>query len=84
MSARQEAVPRQVHPEGPLLPHQGPLLPQHGLPLWPNLREPQVRQRIEALGLEVAASTQEELGAFLRAEMAKWEPVIKAAKITAQ
>jgi tripartite-type tricarboxylate transporter receptor subunit TctC len=48
------------------------------------MREPQVRQRIEALGLEVVASTQEELGAFLRAEMAKWEPVIKAAGIIAQ
>jgi tripartite-type tricarboxylate transporter receptor subunit TctC len=48
------------------------------------LREPQVRQRIEALGLEVAASTPEELGAFLREEMTKWEPVIKAAGITAQ
>ena len=48
------------------------------------MREPQVRQRIEALGLEVAPSTQEELGAFLRNEMAKWEPVIKAAKIVAQ
>jgi len=48
------------------------------------LREPQVRQRIEALGLEVSASTPEELGAFLREEMTKWEPVIKAAGITAQ
>jgi tripartite-type tricarboxylate transporter receptor subunit TctC len=48
------------------------------------MREPQVRERLEGLGLEVAASTQEELGAFLRAEMSKWEPVIKAAKIVAQ
>jgi tripartite-type tricarboxylate transporter receptor subunit TctC len=48
------------------------------------LREPQVRKRIEDLGLEVVGSTPEELGAFLRAEMTKWEPVIKAAGITAQ
>ena len=48
------------------------------------MREPVVRQRLEGLGLEVAASTQAELGAFLRAEMAKWEPVIKAAGIVAK
>ena len=48
------------------------------------MREPQVRQRLEGLGLEVAGSTPEELGTFLQAEMAKWEPVIKAAGITAQ
>jgi tripartite-type tricarboxylate transporter receptor subunit TctC len=48
------------------------------------MREPQVRQRLEGLGLEVAGSTSEELAAFLRSEMVKWEPVIKAAGITAQ
>ncbi len=48
------------------------------------MREPQVRQRIEGLGLEVVASTPDELGAFLKAEMVKWEPVIKAAGIVAQ
>jgi tripartite-type tricarboxylate transporter receptor subunit TctC len=48
------------------------------------MREPQVRQRIEGLGLEVVASTPDEMAAFLKTEMAKWEPVIKAAGITAQ
>ncbi len=48
------------------------------------LREPQIRQRLESLGLEVVGSTPEALGAFLKAEMAKWEPVIKAAGIVAQ
>jgi len=48
------------------------------------LREPEVRKRLEGLGLEVAASTPEEFGAFIRAEMAKWGPVIKAANIIAQ
>jgi tripartite-type tricarboxylate transporter receptor subunit TctC len=48
------------------------------------MREPPVRQRIEGLGIEVVASTPEELAAFLKAEMAKWEPVIKAAGIVAQ
>jgi tripartite-type tricarboxylate transporter receptor subunit TctC len=48
------------------------------------MREPQIRQRLEGLGLEVAASTPEELGAFFKAEMAKWGPVIKEAGITAK
>jgi tripartite-type tricarboxylate transporter receptor subunit TctC len=48
------------------------------------MREPAVRQRIEGFGLEVVASTPEELAAFLKAEMEKWEPVIKAAGIVAQ
>jgi tripartite-type tricarboxylate transporter receptor subunit TctC len=48
------------------------------------MREPQVRERLVGLGLEVAASTPQELGAFFRAEIAKWGPVIKAAGITAQ
>lgn len=48
------------------------------------LREPPVRQKIEALGLEVVGSTPEELGAFLKTEMDKWAPVIKEAGITAK
>jgi len=45
------------------------------------MREPEIRPKLEALGLEVIGSTPEEMGAFLKAEMAKWEPVIKAAGI---
>jgi tripartite-type tricarboxylate transporter receptor subunit TctC len=48
------------------------------------LREPQIRQRLEGLGLEVAGSTPGEFSAFIKAEMAKWGPVIKAANIIAQ
>ena len=48
------------------------------------LREPEVRQRLESLGLEVVGSTPEEFAAFIKAEMAKWGPVIKAANIIAQ
>jgi tripartite-type tricarboxylate transporter receptor subunit TctC len=48
------------------------------------MREPQIRQRLEGLGLEVVASTPQELAAFLKSEMAKWEPIIKAAGIKAQ
>jgi tripartite-type tricarboxylate transporter receptor subunit TctC len=49
-----------------------------------TMRDPQVRERLEGLGLEVAASTPQELGAFFKAEMTKWEPVIKAAGIKAE
>ena len=48
------------------------------------MREPQIRQRLEGLGLEVVGSTPQAMGEFLRAEMVKWEPVIKAAGIVAQ
>ena len=48
------------------------------------MREPEVRKRLEALGLEVIGSTQQEFADFIKAEMAKWGPVIKAANIIAQ
>jgi tripartite-type tricarboxylate transporter receptor subunit TctC len=48
------------------------------------LREPDVRQKIENLGLEVVGSSQQEFADFIKAEIAKWGPVIKAAKIIAQ
>jgi tripartite-type tricarboxylate transporter receptor subunit TctC len=48
------------------------------------LREPQVRERLEGLGLEVVGSTAQELAAFIQSEMNKWGPVIKAAGIIAQ
>lgn len=48
------------------------------------MKEPEVRQRLENLGLEVVASSSEDFGAFIKAEMTKWEPVIKAANILPQ
>jgi tripartite-type tricarboxylate transporter receptor subunit TctC len=45
------------------------------------LAEPALRKRLEELGLFVVGSTPDELGAHLKAEMAKWEPVIKEAGI---
>jgi tripartite-type tricarboxylate transporter receptor subunit TctC len=45
------------------------------------MREPEVQKRLEGLGLEVVASSSEEFGAFIKSEMTKWEPVIKAANI---
>lgn len=45
------------------------------------LGEAAVKARFEKLGVVVAGSTPEALGAYLKEEMAKWGPVIKAANI---
>jgi tripartite-type tricarboxylate transporter receptor subunit TctC len=45
------------------------------------LAEPQVRAKLDALGVVVVGSTPEELGVHLKAEMERWAPVIKAANI---
>src|SRR5262245_15265708 len=47
------------------------------------LAEPQIRSKLDALGVVVVGSTPQELGAHFKAEMEKWEPVIKAANIKA-
>ncbi len=44
---------------------------------------PEVRERILASGIEPVSSSPEELGAFIRDEIAKWAKVIKAAGIKA-
>jgi tripartite-type tricarboxylate transporter receptor subunit TctC len=43
------------------------------------LAEPAVKGRLEGLGMVVASSTSDELGRFLKSEMDKWGPLIKAA-----
>jgi tripartite-type tricarboxylate transporter receptor subunit TctC len=48
------------------------------------LAEPAIKDRIQHLGIKVQSSTPEQLAAHLKAEMDKWEPVIKAAGITAR
>jgi tripartite-type tricarboxylate transporter receptor subunit TctC len=47
------------------------------------LTDPTTRDKLESLGVAVKGSTPAELAAFLKAEMDKWGPVIKAAGITA-
>ena len=42
------------------------------------LRLPDVTQRLGGLGFEIAGSTPEEFGAYIRAETAKWAKVVKA------
>ena len=45
------------------------------------LAGPQIRAKLDALGVVVVGSTPEQLGAHLKAEMERWAPVIKAANI---
>ena len=45
------------------------------------LAGPQIRAKLDALGVDVVGSTPEQLGAHLKAEMERWAPVIKAANI---
>jgi tripartite-type tricarboxylate transporter receptor subunit TctC len=47
------------------------------------MNEPEMRQRLAAQGIEGVASTPEELGKHLRAELEKWAAVVKAAGIKA-
>ena len=48
------------------------------------LNKPEVRSRLEGLGLEIVGSSPEQFEAFVREEMAKWAKVIKAANIKAE
>jgi tripartite-type tricarboxylate transporter receptor subunit TctC len=45
------------------------------------MAEPAIKARLDALGVIAVGSTPEALAAHLKAEMAKWGPVIKAANI---
>jgi tripartite-type tricarboxylate transporter receptor subunit TctC len=45
------------------------------------LAEPAIKAKLDQLGVIAVGSTPEQLGAHLRTEMEKWEPVIKAANI---
>ncbi len=42
---------------------------------------PEVRERMAAIGMEPAGSTPEQLGAEIRAEVARWGPVLKRAHV---
>jgi tripartite-type tricarboxylate transporter receptor subunit TctC len=47
------------------------------------LRNPDMRERIIALGMEPASSTPEELKVFLKEQLAKWKQVIELAGLKA-
>jgi len=42
------------------------------------LRDPALKARLAELGIDVVASSPDEFGAFIRAEIGKWTPVVKA------
>jgi tripartite-type tricarboxylate transporter receptor subunit TctC len=46
-----------------------------------SLAKPDVREKLENLGFEIAASTPEAFGAWIRAESAKWGRIIQERKI---
>jgi tripartite-type tricarboxylate transporter receptor subunit TctC len=48
------------------------------------VRSPDLKERLSAEGLEPVGSSADEFGAYLRAEMAKWAKVVKAAGIKPQ
>jgi tripartite-type tricarboxylate transporter receptor subunit TctC len=48
------------------------------------LKEPAIRERLDKLGVVIVGSTSDELAVHLKAEMARWEPVIKRANIKVQ
>ena len=48
------------------------------------LQDPNVLMTLEKIGATPVGSGSKELEAFMRAETAKWEPVLKAANIQAQ
>jgi tripartite-type tricarboxylate transporter receptor subunit TctC len=48
------------------------------------LRQPDVRERLVGLGMEVTVRTAAELGNLIRAEIQKWKDVAKAANIKAE
>jgi tripartite-type tricarboxylate transporter receptor subunit TctC len=45
------------------------------------LADPEIRKRLLEFGADVVASTPEEFGKFLRAEIAKWGKVVREANI---
>jgi tripartite-type tricarboxylate transporter receptor subunit TctC len=49
-----------------------------------SLHNPEVRQRLAALGLEPVGGTPQEFGAFLQNEIVKWAKVVKDANIKAE
>jgi len=48
------------------------------------LRQPEVKEAILRQGAEVAPSTPEELGTFVKSELARWTPIIRSAGIRAE
>ncbi|MDQ8732316.1 tripartite tricarboxylate transporter substrate binding protein [Bradyrhizobium sp. LHD-71] len=48
------------------------------------LKTPDMLQRLETLGAESVGSSPEEFAAFVKSEIARWGPIVKAAGVTAE
>ena len=48
------------------------------------LNDPEVRQLLTALGVDIEGDTPEEFSAYIKAEIPKWAAVIKASGANAQ
>jgi tripartite-type tricarboxylate transporter receptor subunit TctC len=48
------------------------------------LQEPEVRERISAMGADLVGNSPEQFAAFMRDESAKWAAVVKEASIKAE
>jgi tripartite-type tricarboxylate transporter receptor subunit TctC len=42
------------------------------------LKMPDVKERLESVGFEIVGSTPEAFGAYIKSEIVKWAPVVKA------
>ncbi len=45
------------------------------------LKMPDVKERLEYVGFEIVGSTPEEFGAYIKTEIKKWQPVVKASGV---
>jgi tripartite-type tricarboxylate transporter receptor subunit TctC len=48
------------------------------------LAQPEIRERLAGMGMEVAPGTSTEFARFLRAEIAQWKKVAQAANVKAE
>ena len=51
------------------------------MPTVAALANPEVRERLFKQGYEIHASTQEEYAAYMKTEINRWSPIVKAAGI---
>lgn len=61
-----------------------PILDKLNADMVKALNSPDVRQRLEELGLDVEPQTPEQFAALIKSETAKWAKVVKDARVSAQ
>ncbi len=61
----------------------GPIIDKLHRDITAVLKEPELRQRFDALGIEPVGNTPEEFAAQIKADMSRWQRVVERAKIKA-